>query len=154
MSGSKESSSPLKVHAGTGQFEPFYDSLLMCKALEQLPGMTAKNARDLTRRKDHILNLERNALLINYESALLYYRLDDTSAFLLVREYDAKVPPEFSPDGRFISYLKDNNIHVVDIETKVDHPLTKEGTPTTFVGRFDWVYQEELYGRDNFKGYW
>ncbi len=25
---------------------------------------------------------------------------------------------------------------------------------STFVGKLDWVYQEELYGRGNFKGYW
>ena len=144
----------LKVHAPTGRSEPFYDSSLMRKSLEGLPGLTPEDARRLAARKGHAPDENMTAFLIHHESDLLYYRLADASAFVLAEGRDAKVAAEFSPDGRLVCYIKDNNIHVVEVETRIDLALTKEGTNTTLAGRLDWVYQEELYGRDNFKGYW
>ena len=32
--------------------------------------------------------------------------------------------------------------------------LTETGSPTLLCGRLDWVYQEEIYGRGEFRGYW
>ena len=144
----------LKVHAPTGRSEPFYGAPLMQGTLERLPGVSPEDARRLAGQKDHLPNEDKTALLIHHESDLLYYRLDDGSAFVLAGGRDPKVAAEFSPDGRLVCYIKDNNIHVVEVETRIDRTLTEEGTDTMLAGRLDWVYQEELYGRDNFKGYW
>ena len=152
--GEEKDAPVLKVHAETGRSEPFYDSALMRETLGRLPGVTPGAAERLAGRKGHHLNEDKTALLIHHESDLLYYRLDDGSAFVLAGGRDTKVAAEFSPDGRLVCYIKDNNLHVVEVETHIDRALTEEGTDTALAGRLDWVYQEELYGRDNFKGYW
>jgi dipeptidyl-peptidase 4 len=60
--------------------------------------------------------------------------------------------PKFSPDGRFISFIRDHGLAVIR--------LREEGTPThvlapppnafTLNGMVDWVYEEELETRSNY----
>jgi hypothetical protein len=60
----------------------------------------------------------------------------------------------FSPDGRFVSFVRNNNLFVVDLATQRERQLTTDGNENMLNGIFDWVYQEEVYGRGNFRGYW
>jgi dipeptidyl-peptidase-4 len=54
----------------------------------------------------------------------------------------------FSPDGKQIAYVQDNDIYTIDIDDggKVDR-LTDDGSETVFNGTLDWVYNEELATR-------
>jgi dipeptidyl-peptidase-4 len=45
------------------------------------------------------------------------------------------------------------NLFVVDIATGRETQLTKDGSQTILNGYLDWVYEEELYGRGNKRGY-
>ncbi|MEO6594146.1 MAG: DPP IV N-terminal domain-containing protein [Planctomycetota bacterium] len=60
----------------------------------------------------------------------------------------------FSPDGKLVSFVADYNLHLVPAAGGEARDLTKQGHSDLFFGRLDWVYQEELYGRGNFQGYW
>jgi dipeptidyl-peptidase 4 len=62
--------------------------------------------------------------------------------------------PELSPTGKHVAYIHSNNIWVVDCETTEVRKLTQEGGGEILCGKLDWVYQEEVYGRGMFKGYW
>jgi dipeptidyl-peptidase-4 len=92
--------------------------------------------------------------LINYANDLFYYKFASDLAIRLTNDADEEFVEEFGPDGKMVSFVRNNNIHVVDIATRRERPLTRDGNPKLFNGRLDWVYQEELYGRGNFKGYW
>ncbi|MDI6779137.1 MAG: S9 family peptidase [Bacteroidota bacterium] len=50
---------------------------------------------------------------------------------------------KFSPDGKKIGFVRDNNIFVLDIETGIEKQLTTDGEKHILNGRFDWVYEEE-----------
>jgi dipeptidyl-peptidase 4 len=58
---------------------------------------------------------------------------------------------KFSPDGRRVGYVRENNIYVEDIETGRTLALTEDGTRETINGTFDWVYEEEFGLRDGFR---
>ena len=60
----------------------------------------------------------------------------------------------FSPDNQKIAFLRGNDLFVVDLATMKETRLTTGGDDNHFHGRLDWVYQEEIYGRGNFKGFW
>lgn len=62
----------------------------------------------------------------------------------LTNDEELKEDPHFSPDGQRIAFIKNHNIHVLDIETGIDVPLTTEGKEHIFVGQLDWAYQEEF----------
>ena len=61
---------------------------------------------------------------------------------------------ELSPTGSAVAFVRDNNLWLVNCETTEQRQLTKDGSPELLNGILDWVYQEELYGRGNFKAFW
>ncbi|MDZ7291450.1 MAG: S9 family peptidase [candidate division KSB1 bacterium] len=58
---------------------------------------------------------------------------------------------KFSPDGRAVGYVRENNIYVEDLTSNKITPLTNDGSRTIINGTFDWVYEEELDLRDGFR---
>ena len=143
----------LKVEAVTGRAEPFFDAARMAAALARLPGLSADDAKRMTS-GPLILNAAKNAALINYARDLFYYQFGSEAAVRLTNTADEEVGEEFSPDGRMVSYIRDYNIWLVDVATQKERSLTLDGNSKLYNGRLDWVYQEEVYGRGNFKGYW
>lgn len=143
----------LRVEAATGRSSPFFDAAKMQAALEKLPGMRPDEAKRLAS-GDLQMNAARTAAILNYANDLFYYRFGGDDAIRLTNTAEPEVGEEFSPDGRQVSFVRDYNIHVVDIATQKERSLTSDGNAKLFNGRLDWVYQEELYGRGNFQGYW
>ncbi|MEG3154704.1 S9 family peptidase [Sphingomonas sp. RB1R13] len=62
-------------------------------------------------------------------------------------ELDGRV----SEKGRFVSFIRDNRLHVLDLSTNVDRTVTPDGPATTSWGVAEFIAQEEL-GR--FRGAW
>ncbi len=58
---------------------------------------------------------------------------------------------KFSPDGKSVAYVSNENIYVEDLSTSQIKPLTNDGTTTLINGTFDWAYEEEFYCRDGFR---
>jgi dipeptidyl-peptidase-4 len=63
----------------------------------------------------------------------------------------AAIDPKFSPDGAFVSYVRDNDVRAVDLKKNAEHAVTKGGTAVKPNGLAEFVAQEEM-GR--FSGYW
>ncbi len=59
-----------------------------------------------------------------------------------------------SPDSKSVAYLKGNDLYLITLATADETPLTTGGSDTRLNGRHDWVYQEELYGRGDFRAFW
>ena len=59
---------------------------------------------------------------------------------------------KFSPDGKKVGYVRENNIYVEDLDAGAKiTALTNNGTRQLVNGTFDWVYEEELFCRDGFR---
>jgi len=58
---------------------------------------------------------------------------------------------KFSPDNSRVAYVSKLNIYVEAISTGIITQLTKDGGNNIINGTFDWVYEEELDGRDGFR---
>ena len=56
----------------------------------------------------------------------------------------------FNHDVSKLAFVSDKGFHVFDLESKQTKTLPAE-SPDHLVGKLDWVYQEELYGRGNFQ---
>ena len=54
----------------------------------------------------------------------------------------------FSPDGHRIAWVRDNDLWVYDLGLNTEIRLSHDGSNTVFNGVLDWVYEEELAGRD------
>jgi dipeptidyl-peptidase-4 len=58
---------------------------------------------------------------------------------------------KFSPDGKAVAYVSNNNIYVEDLNTSNIKALTSDGSTTLINGTFDWAYEEEFACRDGFR---
>lgn len=54
--------------------------------------------------------------------------------------------PDFSPDGRHIAFVRQNNIYVKELGSGEEHAVTTDGEYNHIInGTTDWVYEEEFY---------
>ena len=143
-----------KVNALTGDAVPFFDAAKMQAAFSNLAGITPAQAKQLSGRGTYQLNLTESAVVINFANDVFYYELGSDKAIRLTNNPEEEVGEMFSPDGRMVSFVRNNNIYVLDLGSERERRLTTDGAPQILNGRLDWVYQEELYGRGNFEGYW
>ncbi len=58
---------------------------------------------------------------------------------------------KYSPDGKKVAYVKENNIYVENLATHNITQLTHDGSKTIINGTFDWVYEEEFGCQDGFR---
>jgi dipeptidyl-peptidase-4 len=52
--------------------------------------------------------------------------------------------PKFSPDGKWVSFVRESNLWAINLATGDVKPLTTGGTEDVLKGGLDWVYPEEL----------
>jgi dipeptidyl-peptidase-4 len=52
---------------------------------------------------------------------------------------------KFSPDGGRVGFVSENDLYVQDLASGAVTRLTTDGSRTILNGRFDWVYEEEIF---------
>ena len=144
----------LKVDAASGRTSSLFDLARMEAALARLPGITPERASGLARSGDLIFNPSRTGTLVTISDDLYFYDFVSGSATRLTETTGSEEEPGFSPDGRLVAFVRGNNLHVVDVSARQERALTKDGGPQLLNGKLDWLYQEEIYGRGRFRGYW
>jgi len=60
----------------------------------------------------------------------------------------------FSPDGRRVAFVRDNDLYAVDVVTGDEARLTIDGSDTILNGTLSWVYWEEIFGRHDTAYWW
>ena len=58
---------------------------------------------------------------------------------------------KFSPDGKQVAFVSDNDLYTTTLATGVTRRLTTDGSADIINGTTDWVYEEELDLRDAFR---
>ena len=91
------------------------------------------------------------AFLFQGETALGWFDLKSRKGHVLVDGKDPLADPKISPDGNFVSFLRDHNLWIVPVSGGDPRALTTGGTEELRKGELDWVYPEEL---DISTAYW
>jgi dipeptidyl aminopeptidase/acylaminoacyl peptidase len=142
-----------RVEAVSGRMEPLFDSDKLAKGLAALPDIDPETARSLARSTRLNMNPQRTAAFFEHKNALYFCNLDGTGAVRLTKTPGAKELVTFSPDGKFVAFVRGNNLHVVDIATQTERTLTNDGSDLILNGKADWVYFEEIFNR-HYQAYW
>ncbi len=82
---------------------------------------------------------------------IILYNTKDKSILRIEQKNDEILAPQLSPDNKKLAYVKNNNLYVFDISSKKEKQLTFDGNKIILNGRFDWVYQEELDGKQGWE---
>lgn len=91
------------------------------------------------------------ALLFPLAGDAYYFKPGDDSAKQLLKTDTFETDIRFSPKANFISFIRDQNLFVMDIETGIEKQITKQGGGNIKFGMAEFVAQEEM-GR--MTGYW
>ena len=75
---------------------------------------------------------------------IFVYDLGNKSFRRLTNVSDPQYNVKFSPDGKSIGFVRNNNIFVVDVASGAERQLTTDGAEHIINGKFDWVYEEEF----------
>jgi dipeptidyl-peptidase-4 len=140
----------VKLNPEDGQQTPLVDAKKAMKSLKKLLGkkdlpkglpwpesVNASGQHGLCMFKDDIFLLEL--------SSSRFIRVTNTEA----EEKSAR----FSPDGKKLAFIRDNNLFIFDMKAKVEKQLTDDGSKTLLNGTLSWVYWEEVFARKDI-GYW
>ncbi len=144
----------LAVDAASGRTSALFDPSRMEAALAAMPGITEEEASERARANDLILNPSRTGTLLTIDDDLYSYDFASNAAARLTSVPGTEEEATFSPNGRLVAFVRGNNLHVVDTETRLEVALTTDGSPELLNGKLDWLYQEEIFGRGRFRGYW
>jgi dipeptidyl-peptidase 4 len=142
-----------KVNAASGESTPLYDVSAMEAALAALPGVAAPDAAAAARAPLEF-NATQTAAVVSLSSDLYFYEFASRRAVRLTSQAGDEEEVSFSPNGQLVAFVRDHNLHAVDVASARERALTTDGTAQIFNGKLDWLYQEEIYGRGNFRGYW
>jgi dipeptidyl-peptidase-4 len=142
-----------KVHAVTGRAEPFVDMENFARSLQTLSTLKPDQARQLASTPSYRMNPQRTAMLFTVGDDLYHAKLDGSKAVRLTKTAGAKQVASFSPDGRFVAFVRAGNLYAVDVESQVERALTGDGGEFVLNGLADWVYSEEISNRRP-QAYW
>lgn len=85
-----------------------------------------------------------SAILFVGPAALAWFDLKSQTARTLVSGKAGITDAKISPDGRYVSFVRDHNLWVVNVEDSKERAITQGGTEEIRKGELDWVYPEEL----------
>ena len=92
--------------------------------------------------------------LVNHENDLYFFDAEKDEIRKLTDSKETERLAELSPTGEHVAFVQNNDLWLVNCQSKDLTRLTDNGSEEQLNGILDWVYQEELYGRGNFKGFW
>ena len=143
-----------KVSALSGVCEPFLDLAALETAVADLPGITPSQAGGVAREPGHLMNALRTALVFDLDQDLYHYDFSNHRVRRLTASPEREEEVSFSPDGQLVAFVRNHDLFVVDVDNRREYALTTDGDDAIRNGQLDWVYQEEIYGRGDFRGYW
>jgi dipeptidyl-peptidase-4 len=142
-----------KVHAAAGRAEPFVGVDRLKKSLAVIPGLRAEELNRMAAGPAYHFNPKRTAVLVTHGDDLYCANLDGRPAVRLTKTPGAKEVASFSPDGRFVAFVRAGNLYAADVETQAERQLTTDGGAAVLNGKADWVYGEEIFNRRP-QAYW
>ncbi|HEY0049462.1 MAG TPA: S9 family peptidase [Pyrinomonadaceae bacterium] len=145
----------MRVNALTGESREFFDNKKLVSVLTQTTGFSLEEANKLGTTPAQQFNNAETVILINHKNDLYLYNIAGGAIRRLTNTPAAEeMEADFSPDDKMVSFVRGMNLFVVDAATGRETQLTRDGGEKILNGYLDWVYEEELYGRGQKRGYW
>jgi dipeptidyl-peptidase 4 len=136
----------------TGKERPLFDRAKLRNALVTL-GVTDEAADGVAESDELRFDAKKTAIVFSADEDLYLYSIAKGTAVRLTSAAGEEEEATFSPDGQKIAFVRANDLYVVDLAGR-ERRLTTDGSAEILNGKLDYVYQEEVYGRGIWKGYW
>ena len=145
----------LKVETETGQAEPAFDHDALQHALRQLAALEL-DEKEAQRLVSSIKPDRQHPgrVLLEHDDRLILCELTPPTARVLTPEPAERLDATLSPRGEHVVYHQAGDLYLIARATGEVRRLTDTGSENLLNGRLDWVYQEEVYGRGNWRANW
>ncbi len=121
--------------------------------LETLDGIQSEQALKIASRAVTKMTSPSDSLLVKIGKALAIVS-PDRPARWLTRDGAGWNNATLDPTARRVAYTHEGDLFVVDVKTGLSMRLTDDASDTLLDGILDWTYQEEIFGRGNYRGFW
>lgn len=125
----------------------------LCKHLQSLDDVDGDAATRSIVRTIQQMQHESDTLLVKVGRLLATVSVDD-GAHVLARDASTWKHVKLDPTDRRVAYTIDGDLYVTDAKSLLTRRLTNDGLETLLDGELDWTYQEEIFGRGNYRGFW
>ncbi|MBK8913706.1 MAG: S9 family peptidase [Phycisphaerales bacterium] len=142
----------MRVEAVTDTATPAFDYVTLAAALRSA-GVEEAAAEALGKDPGYFED-GAAAVLIADGTRRFVYRFHDARLRELPGTAENRRIEQLSPAAGFVSFVRDNDLHMIDVQSGAERRLTADGGEARLNGLLDWVYQEEIYGRGDYQGYW
>ena len=136
----------------TGKERPLFDAAKVQRAFEEA-GLTAEAAKEIARSSSLTFDAKKSAAVIQAADDLFLYSFVRNTATRLTSAPGEEEEADVQSRRQEIAFVRANDLYVVDLAGR-ERRITTDGSDVILNGKLDYVYQEEVYGRGNFKGYW
>ena len=134
------------------RLRPNFDKAKLAKMLTE-QGLSEDVAADATESKP-LESDDRNVLVFDNGDCDFIFKPEKNELVVLAANAEDNCELfDFSPDQSKLAFVNRQGLKVYDLATGQVQTL-KVSHSDELIGKLDWVYQEELYGRGNFKGFW
>ena len=123
-------------------------------ALNKIDGPNRRELLELIGKGVQLRTTDQNLFVISYNNQTFVFDSLKQKAIRLGDDNHVAELADLNPAGNQVAFVLDNNLMLLDDIDAEPTRLTFDGSDQIFNGKLDWVYQEELYGRGNFKGFW
>lgn len=100
---------------------------------------------------EYVFSNDGSALLFPVNGDIYYYNLTNKTAKRLTETKAFETDVKFSPKGNFVSFIREQNLYVLNIKNGKEKRLTKDGGGVIKNGMSEFVAQEEM---SRMTGYW
>jgi dipeptidyl-peptidase-4 len=134
------------LEVATGQRRVLLDSAKLAELLAPPRRVGASQQTGLGRvmPQRYIWAPNGKALLFVSQGKLYWFDLGKQSAKRLTTGEKAVQDPKISPDSRWVSFVRNHDLWVVEVATGKERQLTAGGREDLLNAELDWVYPEEL----------
>ena len=142
----------------TGRLELRVDSSLLSPREQLSDAERARRERERTADYHGIVDYDwapdGRHVLFTIGGVLYLYDLGappDTALRRLTQNTNSLIDPQMSPGGRYVSFVRDQDLWVIDLKIGAERRLTMDGGATIHNAEAEFIAQEELLQRS---GYW
>lgn len=154
-SSSRRVTEVLEVDAANGRAKPLFNAAKLEALLRKDAGLTEAGAQKATHQPSYELARRGTLMLLSANGDLFTYDIRANRLTRLTSTPGEEQEFAFSPDGTLVSFVRNNDLFVVDANgARPERRITAGGSDDVLNGILDWLYQEEIYGRGNFRAYW
>ncbi len=123
-------------------------------ALEKIDGVQRSTAGEIIRGANLPIADRQSIFLFEHSGGTYAYHTEQKLARRLGSDNQPAELATLNATGQTVAFVQNGDLKLLSDLSGEPLMITSDGGEQILNGKLDWVYQEELYGRGNFKGFW